>query len=146
MKLDMIIQHATLVRASPDKVYDALTQAEHLDGWFTVGAEVDPRPGGHIHFKWKEWGADKATSEDGGPVIEADRPKRFVFQWFPDSKEYSTTVEVDFENVEEGTIIRLKESGYHDTPRGKGALMACAVGWGEALTLLKYYVEHGLRY
>ncbi|HLE50978.1 MAG TPA: SRPBCC domain-containing protein, partial [Anaerolineales bacterium] len=74
------------------------------------------------------------------------RPERFVFQWYPDNPSYPTTVEVDFQPTAGGTIIRLREHGYHDTPTGRKALINCATGWGEALTLLKFYVEHGIRY
>ncbi len=140
------IVHATLVRARPEVVYDAMTTAEALDEWFTEGAEVNRKEGGHIKFRWKDWGADKSTSEDGGPIIVAERPRRFSFKWFPAGDTYSTTVEMDFEPTDEGTIIRLKECGYRDDPKSKRAMLACATGWGEALTLLKFYVEHGNRY
>ena len=58
----------------------------------------------------------------------------------------STSVEVDLERVPDGTVIRLREHGYQDTPSGRLACLNCAAGWGEALTLLKFFVEHGLRY
>ena len=44
--IDVEIRQSTLVRAKPEKVYDALTTGEGLDAWFTVGSEVDARPGG----------------------------------------------------------------------------------------------------
>jgi hypothetical protein len=69
-----------------------------------------------------------------------------VFQWHPDSSEYLTTVDVVFEHEPRGTVVRLREHGYADTPAGREAFVTCATGWGEALTLLKFYVEHGLRY
>jgi uncharacterized protein YndB with AHSA1/START domain len=144
--LDAEIRHTTLVRASPERVYDALATGAGLDGWFTSGATVDPRPGGEIRFRWLEWGPEHVTDEDGGPVLEASRPERFVFQWYPDNPSYPTTVEVDFEPVEGGTLVRLVERGYRDTPSGRRACLNCAAGWGEALTLLKFHVEHGLRY
>ena len=140
------IVHSILVRASPEEAYDAITTAEALDSWYTEGAEVEARQGGHIKFRWRNWGADKVSSDDGGPVVEADRPKRFVFRWFPAGDKYSTTVEMNFETAEEGTIIRLMEYGYRDDPRSRRAMLACAVGWGEALALLKFHVEHGLKY
>ena len=62
---DTDIRHATLVRTSPERVYAAFTTAEGLDSWFTSGASVDPRP--------------------GGPILEAQSPERFVFQWQPDN-------------------------------------------------------------
>ena len=83
---------------------------------------------------------------DGGPILDAKRPQRFVFQWQPDGDAYYTTVEITFELVEGGTIIRLRERGYHDTPGGLNAMLGCATVWGEALALWKFYVEHGLRY
>lgn len=145
-KLDLEIRYAILVRAPRERVYDGIATAQGLDGWFTEGAQVDARPGGHILFRWREWGPDRATFEDGGPVLEARRPKRFVFQWSPDNQSYKTTVEFDFEEDERGTIICVREYGYQDTPSGRETLMNCASGWGEALALWKFWVEHGIRY
>jgi uncharacterized protein YndB with AHSA1/START domain len=144
--LDMEIRYAILVRAPRERVYDGIATAAGLDGWFTEGAEVDPRPGGSILFRWREWGPDRVNEEDGGPVLQARRPERFVFQWRPDNSSYSTTVELDFEVEPRGTIIRIREYGYQDTPSGRKAIMECAAGWGEALALWKFWVEHGLRY
>jgi uncharacterized protein YndB with AHSA1/START domain len=144
--LDVEAKQTTLVRAKPEAVYDALTTSEGLDAWFTDGAEVDARPGGSITWSWKDWGPDKYTTRSTGPVLEAKRPERFVFQWSADNPSYASTIEITFEEVEEGTVVRLREYGYHDTPSGRGALLECAAGWGEALTLMKYYVEHGIIY
>jgi uncharacterized protein YndB with AHSA1/START domain len=138
------IRHAVLVRAPRDRVYDAFTQARELDAWFTTGAEVDPRPGGELVWRWDRWGPDEVTDEDRGPVLEADRSARYVFRW--QEKLGGTIVEVDFEEHPEGTVVRLHEHGYPWTPEGRAGLLDCAAGWGEALTLLKVYVEHGARY
>ncbi len=135
------------MRAEPERVYDGIATAEGLEGWFTTGARVDARPGGHIHFRWKDWGPDRVSLESDGPVLEAVRPRRFVFQWTPKpAAKYRTTVEIDFESVEGGTVVRLREHGYPDTPAARRALLDCACGWGEALTLWKLYVERGVRY
>jgi uncharacterized protein YndB with AHSA1/START domain len=144
--LNVEIRHSTIIRAAPERVFEASTTGEGLDGWFTTGADVDARPGGRIRFRWVDWGPDQFSGEDGGPVLESRRPERFVFQWFPDHPSYPTTVEVDFEAVSEGTAVHLREWGYQDTESGWRACLDCAAGWGEALTLLKFYVEHGLRY
>ncbi|HJW91682.1 MAG TPA: dienelactone hydrolase family protein [Anaerolineales bacterium] len=82
---DTDIRHATLVRTSPERVYAAFTTAEGLDSWFTSGASVDPRLGGEIRFHWVAWGPDGVTGKDGGPILEAQSPERFVFQWQPDN-------------------------------------------------------------
>jgi uncharacterized protein YndB with AHSA1/START domain len=86
----------------------------------------------------------RVTAEDRGTVLEAARPSRFVFGW--QARLGGTIVEVDFDEHPEGTLVRLREHGYPDTPAGWKQLMDCATGWGEALTLLKFHVEHGIRY
>ncbi len=140
---DTPILHKVLIRAKRTKVYDAMTTAEELDEWFTNGASVDRKIGGKIIFRWVEWGPDKETSEAECPIIDVKIPEKFVFKWWED---HYTTVEMDFEEVEEGTIVIVKEYGYQDTPEGHRRCLECAVGWGEALTLLKFYVEHNIRY
>ena len=140
------IEYSILVRAAPERVYDAIATADGLDAWFTSGTELDARPGGSICFRWKKWGPQRVTSEDGGPVLAAERPHRFVFQWRPDNITYFTTVTITLRAVDEGTVVDLRESGYHNSVEGLRAMLNCAAGWGEALALMKFYVEHGVRY
>ena len=135
------VEFATLVRAEPERVYDALTTAEGLDGWFTKGSSVDARPGGKIKFRWEDWGYQHYSGEDGGPVLEAKRPERFAFQWKVDTGSYNTTVEIIFEPFEDGTLVKLVEHGFHDTATGLKDMLTRAAGWGEALTLMKFHVE-----
>lgn len=141
----LTIRHETLVRAPRTKVWEALTTGNGLDGWFTQGSEVDLRPGGAVRLRWREWGPQKIDAQDGGPVLEAVAPERFVFRWHEDA-ENPTQVTFDLEEHPEGTLLRVVDDGYPDTERGKELFMDCAAGWGEALTLVKFWVEHGLRY
>lgn len=140
------IRHAVLVRAKPERVYNALTDPRQVDAWFTCGSFGEARPGSRITWRWREWGPDRITAEDTLLVQEAKHPERFVFLWHPAGSEHPTTVEVHFEAVEDGTVVRLREYGYPATERGLRACLDCATGWGEALTLLKFYVEYGLSY
>jgi len=138
------VSHSVLVRADPMRVYNALTTAEGLDAWFTHGAVVDARPGGEIRFRWVDFGPQHISTQDRGTVLEAIPPSRFVFQWHPDQPDYVTTVEVNFSPGDNGTIVSLREYGF---PRSAlKAMLDCATGWGEALTLLKFYLEHGVHY
>ncbi|MFX1482293.1 MAG: SRPBCC domain-containing protein [Promethearchaeota archaeon] len=144
--IDAEIKQTTLVRAKPEVVYDAIATADGINAWFTHNTEIDAKPGGAIVFRWKDWGPDKYTMDSPATVVEAKRGERFVFQWSADKPDYVSTIEINFEPVEEGTVVRLREYGYHDTPSGRAAMLECASGWGEAITLLKYYVEHGITY
>ncbi len=144
--MDRKVEFSTLVRATPGRVYDALATSEGLDGWFTRGATVRAEPHGEIVFRWKNHGLNSYSGENGGPVLEARRPERFVFQWKADSGKYLTTVEITFSAVDQGTIVRLIEYGYEDSPEGTRDFLNRVSGWAEALTLMKFYVEHGKTY
>jgi uncharacterized protein YndB with AHSA1/START domain len=89
-----------------------------------------------MHFKFVDWDAEKVNAEFPGRVIEAKRPSRFVYQWGEPGKE--STVEIDLEEHEGGTLIRLREHGFRDTRSALGN----ATGWGEVMTLWKFWVEH----
>jgi len=144
--MDRKVEFSTLVRAQPERVYDALATAEGLNGWFTHGATVDSAPGGQIRFRWKNHGVSNYTGENGGPILEARRPERFSFQWKADSGTYFTTVEIVFERMNQGTIVRLVEYGYEDSPAGTQDFLNRVSGWAQALTMMKFYVEHGVTY
>jgi uncharacterized protein YndB with AHSA1/START domain len=133
------VSQKIFINASRERVYDAFATAEGLDGWFTRGARVDARPGGAMLFRWVDWGAERDVNEEAaGRVIEAKRPERFVFAWGgPDAE---TTVEIDLEERDGGTLVRLRESGFRDTAKQ----VDNAGGWGEALTLVKFWIEHGI--
>lgn len=139
------VRHATLVRAPRERVWQALTTGDGLDSWFTAGAEVDPRPGGRIVFRWRDWGVDRYTGEDAGSVREIEPPERFAFEWHPGGPTYATTVTLALEPVADGTVVRVVECGFADTAAGLHTLIGNATGWGEALTLLKFRLEHGVR-
>jgi uncharacterized protein YndB with AHSA1/START domain len=138
-KLDAEVKQKVFIKAPREKVYDAFATAQGLDGWFTRGAKVDARPGGAMLFKWVDWGAEREINEEApGRVVEAKRPERFVFQWGKPGEE--TTVEIVLEAREGGTLVRLREYGFRDLDQTIGN----AGGWGEALTLVKFYLEHGI--
>lgn len=137
------IRQTTFIKATPEKVYDTITSGEGWNAFFTKETEIDPKPGGHITFRWVDWGPSLYTTSAGGPVIEADRPSRFVFKW---GKKIQSTVAFDLEEKHGGTVVRVTEVGYPNTSEGRDMMLECASGWGEALTLLKFYLEFNVIY
>jgi uncharacterized protein YndB with AHSA1/START domain len=135
-----------LVRATPERVYDAIATSQGLNGWFTAESVIEAIPNGKLYFSWKDWGVDHYTGESLGTVIEAKRPTRFAFKWPVDIGSYQTTVEISFEPVGEGTVVKLIEYGYEENADKLQNMLNRASGWGEALTLMKFYVEHGVTY
>jgi hypothetical protein len=76
--------------------------------------------------------------------LKAEPNRQFVFEWSPGTKR--TTVSLTLEAQGAGTRLTLEDRGYPRTPEGLSTLLTCATGWGEALTLLKFYLEHGATY
>ncbi len=140
------VDFSILFRVPAERVYDALATAAGLDEWFTSGAEVDARAGGEIHFRWQNWGLENYSGENSGTVLAARRPTRFAFMWKADSGTYNTKVEINFSEVEEGTLVRLIESGYEATTAGMQDLLNRTSGWAHVLTLMKFYLEHSVKY
>jgi len=142
--LDCRIKQRSWIKATPEKVYETLTDANEWDRFFTTGMALDPQPGGICSFAWKDWGPDKYSLSVPGKVLEATRPTLFSFQW--GSNESATTIRIELEPADDGTVLTLTENGYRDTPHSRAMIVECASGWGEAVTLLKFYIEHGIVY
>lgn len=143
---DKAIRHQCLIYASPEKVFDTITTGSGWNAFFTHDTEVDPRPGGRIVFRWKDWGPQKYTVNAEGKVHRADRPNLFVFEWYPVGEDHPTIITFEMTLQESATVVTVTEDGYPNTPDGRAMILECASGWGEALTLLKFYLEHGITY
>ena len=141
------IRHSVFIRAPRAKVWAALTTAQAMDAWWgTRGSEIDLRPGGTLTLRWRGWGAERDINADRDcVVIEVLAPKRFVFRW-GDTADAMTTVEFELEEREGGTLLRLREHGFAPTTKGRESFEGNSLGWGEAATLVKFFVEHGVRY
>jgi uncharacterized protein YndB with AHSA1/START domain len=158
------IKWMSYINAPIERVYRTLTTADGWDGWFTRGATLDARPGGQFVLRWRDaerahdrvtlWGPVHTTLEIGGPVVAVEPERRFAFQWT--TAAHPTTVDFQLARRGGGTVVTVTESGYtHDDLGATGVVgqienhspfAMCAAGWGEALTLLKLYLEHGLTY
>lgn len=136
----------TFVRAEPQVVYAAFASAEGHDSWWTDGATLEPWPGGALRLPWDSWEPERAAAEMAGIVTEARPGERFCFRWNAGEPAQPVSVELTFAAHRGGTAVRLVEYGYPDTPQGQANARRSAAGWGEALTLAKFYVEHGIRY
>lgn len=139
--MDPVITHSTFIDASPRTVYDALATTDGLNAWFTTHSEVDAREGGRIVFRWRGFGVDRTDLDDQGPVLAAEPGRRLTFQWHPSASGRPTTVDIRMSPWGRGTRVEVNESGYTLSDDDLSACIGCAVGWGEALTLLKYHLE-----
>lgn len=138
--MSLAVDHSVFIDVPPERVYETLTTASSWDAWFTKGMSLDLRIGGDIIFRWDHWGPDHVTAEDYGRILEFIPNRKFVFLW--NLQEGGTTVTLSLEPRGGGTVLRITDVGY----TSETYFMTCATGWGEALTLIKFYLESGQKY
>lgn len=141
-----LIHHKTYIKVPKEEVYKTITSTDGWNAWFTDNTSLhfNSDGTGDIRFRWVNFGREKVTIEDGGNIIESVQNEKFVFQWSPGNS--TTTVTFDLLAYREGTLVTLEETGYSNTTEDIIACIGCATGWGEALTLLKVYLELGIVY
>lgn len=138
------IKHQTYIKVKPEKVFQTLTTADGWNAWFTDGTTINlHRDGtGEIWLRWSYGDNHQREIVDGGKIIETIPYKSFIFQWKPGKNR--TTVKFNIQPFKEGTLLLLEERGYSNDDIT--SCIGCAVGWGEAMTLLKVFLEQGIVY
>ena len=106
------IEREIVIAAPVERVWEVITEAEHLGTWFgDDGAEIDLRPGGTLTLRWKEHGTYHTT-------IEKIEPRRFFsFRGAINAGEEtradnSTLVEFSLTPEGNGTRLRVVERGF----------------------------------
>jgi uncharacterized protein YndB with AHSA1/START domain len=101
-------------------VFDAWTSEEVLRRWFhgehgwdTPEAQVDLRVGGAVRVVMRD--PDKGVEHGGGGhYTEIEPPSRLAFTWTWDDDTRQTLIELDFEEAEGVTTVRMTHSGLRD--------------------------------
>jgi uncharacterized protein YndB with AHSA1/START domain len=140
----LVVKHRVYIDAPVSKVFSLLTSGAGWTRWFTQRAIVEPKPGGVVRFEWANFGPDQVTIKDEGHVTEIVTDRKFAFTWHPGER--ATTVSLGFEQRGDGCVIDLQETGYEFEREDVEVALNVASGWGEAMTLFKFYVEDGRVY
>lgn len=133
------IERTLQLRASPERLWRALTEADELAGWFGQRCAIDLRPGGDAWFDWDEGGLYRARVEVVEPV------RRLVVRWATERDRAvdegpSTVMEWTIEPGREGgSILNLRETGFTDS----GSRFGNVHGWMDELhDLAERVAEH----
>ena len=92
--MDHVVERELVVPESPDEVWRSLARPE----WLGPDAAIEPVPAGEVK-----------AGERRGFVEEVEPPRRLVFWWSAPGEE-SSRVELEIDEVEEGTRVRVTES------------------------------------
>ena len=131
-------------QAPAQAVFDAWTSEEVMRRWFhgehgweTPEAHVDLRLGGAVRVVMRD-PKEGAEHGGGGHYTEIDPPKRLAFTWTWDSDEdRETLIELDFEEAEGATTVRLTHSGLRD----QESVLSHEGGWNNCLDNLERALE-----
>ena len=142
------IERETVISAPVERVWELITDAEHLGRWFAdAGAEIDLRPGGAMVLRWTDHGTSR------GRVVEVEPRTRFSYRWAPFKdpggdepvEGNSTLVEFTLHPERDATRLRVVESGFaslatSDEQRAKN-LSSNTEGWKQETGELREYAE-----
>jgi uncharacterized protein YndB with AHSA1/START domain len=78
-------------------------------------------------------------------VREVVKNDRIVLEWESTEKGYDTSVEMIFKPLEgKATMVQIRESGWHDTPKGIESSYGNCGGWMNMLCCFKAFLEYGI--
>jgi len=84
--MNFTIKHGLIIKASPSKVYDAVTNPDHLNNWWTLKCTGKPTIGGHYNLYFApeyDWSAE-VTKAENGHAFEL-KMKETMSDWQPTS-------------------------------------------------------------
>jgi uncharacterized protein YndB with AHSA1/START domain len=131
------VERETLIEASPDEVWEALTDEDRLQEWLAPDVELDPREGGEIAIR---------DGEDAriGTVETLEEGERFAFTWSRPG-EGESFVEFTIEPLPAGTRVTVIETPTRQVTDIAAGPMAMAVGgWGPRLARLRRSLSFAL--
>lgn len=143
------IEKRVLLRAPRARVWRALANAEAFGEWFGVKLAGSFAPGARVRGQVTHKGYEHVPFEI---TIERMEPERlFSWRWHPyavDPKaEYSTEpttlVVFELEEVADGTLLTVVESGFDRIPlaRRAEAYRGNEQGWAEQMKAIERYVS-----
>jgi uncharacterized protein YndB with AHSA1/START domain len=153
------IEKKILLRAPLTRVWRALSDSREFGTWFGVKFDAPFKPGARITGKIVGTSVDPEVAKaqkqyEHVPFeITVDRiePERlFSFRWHPNateagvdySKEPTTLIEFTLEEVSNGVMLTVTESGFDQIPlaRRVKAFTANEQGWAMVIKLVEKYL------
>lgn len=142
------IEREIVMRAPRSRVWRALTDASEFGRWFQAEMKDRFAPGVPARGRITSPGYEHLTFEIQVERMEAER--LFSFRWHPYavdpkqdySKEPTTLVVFELEEIPEGTRLKVTESGFDQIPlaRRAEAFRMNSQGWAEQVQNIATYV------
>src|SRR5262245_49866935 len=111
------IEREIYVEASPDIVFEVVSNPDHLQQWWPDEAHYEPVAGATGNIVFGQHGGDRAVV--AFTVVEAAPPRTFSFRWTHAADEVpavgnSLLVRFDLTPSGRGTLLKMTESGFRE--------------------------------
>jgi uncharacterized protein YndB with AHSA1/START domain len=131
------VEKERFIKATPQRVFQALTEKADMERWFVKKAEVDLRPGGAIRF---EWAPDMV---EVGKILVCEPPHRLSYTWeafapSPTTITFTSTAEND------GTCLHFLQTGIGEGENWGNYSNGMSHGWNIHLNNLTAWLETGI--
>jgi uncharacterized protein YndB with AHSA1/START domain len=123
------------INATPEQVWQALTDAKELIRWFPLDARVKPGLGGSVYLSWLNEFA--ATTE----IQVWDPPRHLRTGWSFHEEGPSQVTDYYVETRGGRTVVRAVTSGFPLEDSWDGWVKGTNRGWAFELRSLKHYLE-----
>jgi uncharacterized protein YndB with AHSA1/START domain len=125
-----------VVDATPERVWQAVTDPRELVRWFPLDARVEPGPEGSLFMSWQNEFA--ATMK----ILVWDPPRHLRTSWsFHQGDEVTQVTDYLIEGKGGSTLIRAVTSGLPADASWDGWVEGTRRGWAFELRSLKHYLE-----
>jgi uncharacterized protein YndB with AHSA1/START domain len=133
------LRNQYFVRASPKKVFRAITEPKRLTRWLCDTAELSPRKGGRFSLGW----TDGPTHQ--GKLLEFVRGRSVTFGWtWPGLDEVPVTrFKLSVEPKGKGTLLRVTHAGIPSGEKWTDLYAGAVWGWTYFAMNLKSVLETG---
>jgi uncharacterized protein YndB with AHSA1/START domain len=131
------LEKELFIKASPQRVFQALTTKEDLERWFLTKAEIDLRPGGTIRFAWE------LGTFEVGKFLVLEPPHRLSYTWETFGPG-PTTIAFELTAENDGTRLRLTHTDIGAGEDWDTYYTAVDSGWSAHLIDLTSWLERGI--
>lgn len=131
-----------VIQSSPEKVWQALTDKNHMKEWYFDLEEFKAEPG--FEFRFSGEGNTGQKYIHICRVTEVIPQQKLQYSWLYENQPGESLVTFELSQINEATKIKLTHSGIHTFPKDNPdmAKESFSAGWNEIIgNLLPHYLE-----
>lgn len=127
------IYHNLVIKASKEAIFDAFTQPEHLNNWWTLSSSGEPKLEAEYNLNFTE------SYDWYAKVSEVEHNETFYLKMTKADDDWNpTTFGFQLTTIEKGTLVAFSHTGWREANHHFKHTSFC---WALLLNALKNYLE-----